>query len=479
MADQASTGAEDEPTVLVTPPSVPRVKPFPVAADPLLGVVLAGAYRIERVLSEGGMGLLYEASHARIERRFAVKLIHVPLASFQEVRARFEREARVMSRVRSDHVVDVIDVVQAPDGRTCIVTELLEGEDLESYALRVGGRLSAGEAVALIRQCLKGLRAAHALGVVHRDLKPGNLFLARDTAGEVTLKVLDFGVAKLGGDKDLTATGVVIGTPAYMAPEQARNATVADVRSDLYAVGAVLYRLVTGRSPYAGSDANGTLIQLMERPPERPSSIERSISAGLEAVIEKAMARDPADRFQNVDEFDRALVPFDTGTLSARSHVTTAGTHEDAAALGRRAKLMRPTAVLAASALSLGAGAAIAAALSLLVAGLSGNKPMDTTEFVLVILGSAVAAIATGVGAGRGLAQAWRNAAMVQARRAQAVSALLVGTCVFGTLELVATLWSVLSNGVQSSPFWAAGRVLLALLAATSVSVLSGLKRRA
>jgi tRNA A-37 threonylcarbamoyl transferase component Bud32 len=486
MDPKARSGAENERTVLaptstagaVTPLHGPRSMVGQPQADPMLGLLLAGAYRVERVLGEGGMGLLYEATHLRIERRYAVKLIHVPLASMEEIRARFEREARVMSRVRSDHVVDVVDVVQAPDGRTCIVSELLEGEDLEQYARRSGGRLAAGEAVTFIRQCLHGLRAAYALGVVHRDLKPSNLFLSRDSAGAVTLKILDFGVAKLGGDAELTATGVVVGTPAYMAPEQARDATLADHRSDLYAVGAVLYRLVTGKSPYAGSDANGTLIQLMEQAPQRPSAIERSITPGLEAVIEKAMARDPGERFQSAEELDRALAPFDGGQGgTTRSHITMAGGGDDAATLGRKARLMRPSAVLSAVGIAMAAGAAVAAALSMLVGGLSEHKEMSTTELVLVIIGAAVACSAAGVGAGRSLAAAWRNVAMVERRRKQFVNALVAGSSVFGALELAALLWAVLHGSEARSPFWAATRVLAALIAATAVAVLG--KRRA
>ncbi|MEY4512994.1 MAG: hypothetical protein RLZZ450_5116, partial [Pseudomonadota bacterium] len=315
-----------------------------IPLDPLIGEVLSGAYRIERVLGEGAMGKLYEAGHLRLDRRFAVKVLHVPLAKRDDMRARFDREARVMSRIKSDHVVDVIDVAVAPDGRACIVTELLDGVDLERHLTLRGDKLPIAEAVYLMRQCLRGLSAAHALGVVHRDLKPSNLFLARDAGERVTLKVLDFGVAKNGGDSELTAAGMVMGTPAYMAPEQARGARFADARSDLYAVGAVLYRLLTGRAPYEETDVNATLIRLMQEAPERPTTHDRSIPPALEAMIEQAMARDPAARFQNAAAFDAALAVFDTGEHDSFGSPDDAtrrtASHAELNTLSRRARLV-------------------------------------------------------------------------------------------------------------------------------------------
>jgi serine/threonine-protein kinase len=437
--------------------------------DPWLGTVLAETYRIEKLLGEGGMGLVYEAAHLRIDRRYAVKLIHLPLAQREDMRSRFDREARVMSRVKSDHVVDVVDVVASSDGRTCIITELLEGMDLEGYLEASGGKLPVGEAVGLCRQCLRGLSAAHALSVVHRDLKPSNLFLAQDSSGKVALKILDFGVAKISGDAELTATGVVVGTPSYMAPEQARGASFADARSDVYAAGAVLYRTLTGKAPFEGEDATATLIRLMQEAPARPTTLDRSIPAGLEAVIEKAMARDPKERFQSVEELDRALVPFDSGALTGLTNVpakvATGPVSADARTLSRKARLVRPMVVLSGATMVLAAGSGVAAALALLVGTLSHTPGLSNTEVTLVGLGALVASLTTGVGVKRALEPAWRNAAMVQVEMARFSRSLLVGATCLGALELGTLVYRafVLRSLDADPPIWAALRVTLAL----------------
>ncbi|MET0284060.1 MAG: serine/threonine-protein kinase [Polyangiales bacterium] len=439
------------------------------SADPLLGVELGGAYRIERVLGEGAMGRLYEASHLRLDRRFAIKLLHQPLAQRDDMRARFDREARVMSRVRSDHVVDVVDVAALPDGRACIVTELLEGCDLERHLEVKGGKLPVGEAVHLVRECLRGLASAHALGVVHRDLKPSNLFLARDASGRVTLKVLDFGVAKHGGDAELTAVGTIMGTPAYMAPEQARGARFADHRSDLYAVGAVLYRLLTGQPPYEEADVNGTLIRLLSEAPRRPTALDRSIPAGLEAMIERAMARDPAARFQDAEELSSALAPFDTGEATIES---LGSSNKAAATLTRRARIVRPLAVLLCALSALAASAGTVAILALLVAGFSKDRSLGTTELMLVYVGGGAALIGAAFASARALHRAWRNAAAVsELSRILGVTMLgFAGT--LGALELGAIVTSTLSahRPAATDPLYACARAITALAVALALT---------
>ncbi|MDB4991604.1 MAG: serine/threonine protein kinase [Myxococcaceae bacterium] len=442
--------------------------------DPLLGVELA-AFRIERVIGEGAMGCLYEASHLRLDRRFAVKVLHQPLAQRDDMRARFDREARVMSRIKSDHVVDVVDVIVAPDGRACIVTELLEGCDLEQHLANSGGKLPVAEAVSLTRQCLRGLAAAHTLGVVHRDLKPSNLFLARDASGRATLKVLDFGVAKHGGDAELTAAGTIMGTPAYMAPEQARGARFADARSDLYAVGAVLYRLLTGHAPYEGEDVSGTLIRLMQEAPERPTALERSIPAGLEAMIEQAMARDPAQRYQTAEELDVALAAFDSGHHdgfgAAESRGARAGAAAEVATLSRRARLVRPLAVGASVLLSLVAGGVVTSGLALLVDSLTKAPRLGETELLLVLLGGGVSFVASLIASLRVVAAAWRNAATVQGLTRYFARTSFAFVATLGTLELTATLVSTFltRRPAASDAFYACLRVLFATLVSVAV----------
>ena len=444
--------------------------------DPLIGAELSGAYRIERVIGEGAMGRLYLASHLRIDRAFAVKVLHQPLAQRDDMRARFDREARVMSRIKSDHVVDVVDVTLAPDGRACIVTELLDGCDLEQHLSAQGGKLPVAEAVSLLRQCLRGLAAAHTLGVVHRDLKPSNLFLARDASGRTTLKVLDFGVAKQGGDAELTAVGTIMGTPAYMAPEQARGARFADARSDLYAVGAVLYRMLTGHAPYEGSDVNGTLIRLIQEAPPRPSALENSIPAGLEAMIEQAMARDPAQRFQNAEALDAALAPFDSGHHDGFGAAATQaeranGASAEVATLSRRARLVRPLSVTASLLLSLCTGFAVAGTLSLLVASLSKLHKLGDTELLLVLLGGGVGASAALVATLRAVRGAFRNAPAVQLLTRHFGRTTLAFAATLGIAELTATVSATLLSHrpIDVDPFSACLRLLLATLVGLSI----------
>ncbi len=453
----------------------PSAEPASALEDPLIGRELAQAYRIARVLGEGAMGRLYEAEHLRLDRRFAIKVLHQPLAQRDDIRARFDREARVMSRIKSDHVVDVIDVTTAPDGRACIVTELLEGVDLERL-LEARGRLPVGEAVSLMRQCLRGLSAAHALGIVHRDLKPSNLFCVRDASGRSTLKVLDFGVAKNSGEADLTAAGTIMGTPAYMAPEQARGARFADARSDLYAVGAVLYRLLTGRAPYDEEDVHGTLIRLMQEAPERPSALERTIPAGLEAIMERAMARDPDERYQSAAEFDLALAVFDSGphdVALADAPSAQVGPSADAATLSRKARLVRPLAVATTALLGLAAGMATASILALFVAALEDAPRLGRSALWLVLIGGGASAALVLTFASRALRSAWRNAPAVQAFTRRFAYTLLGLATALGAQELLATVLTtcLLRRPAETDPLYACLRVAGATALAVAIAL--------
>jgi serine/threonine protein kinase len=276
--------------------------------DPMLGAVLGGSYEIIRMVGEGGMGRVYEARHQRLQsKRFAVKMLHPELARQPEVVTRFQREAEASSVVSHPNVVDVYDVSSSPDGRPYIVAELLQGEELGSHLDRVG-KMTPAAAAHVVRQVCAALGAAHAAGIVHRDVKPENVFLSGDGR---RVKVLDFGISKVGDDKDgLTKTGTVMGTPDYMAPEQARGDRV-DSRADIYAVGAMLYRALTGRKPFEGRDPMATLTAVLTEEPPRPSEIAAGVPLSLEHVIQKAMAKNPAERYQTMAELDAALLPFD------------------------------------------------------------------------------------------------------------------------------------------------------------------------
>jgi len=290
-----------------------------VAADDLVGMTLSGAYRIVRVLGEGAMARVYEAQHVRMGgKRFAIKALHPEIAGHPDIVARFKREAEAAASIESPHVIGVYDVDRAPDGRAFIVSEFLDGKELGDHLVHIG-KMPAGFAVRIVRQLCQALAAAHAKGVIHRDMKPENVFLTGDLA-RPTAKVLDFGISKLDdrGGASITKTGMVLGTPAFMAPEQARGERV-DHRIDIYAVGAILYTLLTGRRPFDREDQAQTLLAVMEEIPPRPRALEPSIPDELELVIQRAMAKSAADRFQTMTQLHDALAPWDSGDPAAPS----------------------------------------------------------------------------------------------------------------------------------------------------------------
>jgi tRNA A-37 threonylcarbamoyl transferase component Bud32 len=281
--------------------------------DALVGTTLCRTYTIVRTIGEGGMGRVYEARHTRIaSKRFAIKTLHPEYLRQPDVLARFQREAEAAASINEPHVVGVYDVDRTPEGRPFMVTEFLEGQDLGAL-LRAHGRLQLGFAVRIVRQCCKALAAAHAQGVVHRDIKPPNVFLTGDPKAPLA-KVLDFGISRIAGREstNLTKTGMIMGTPAFMAPEQARGAKT-DARTDIYALGALLYTALTGREPFDAGDPQAVLVAVLTQDPPRPRAIEPSIPEHLELCVQRAMAKSPDDRFQDMVELDAALAPYDPG----------------------------------------------------------------------------------------------------------------------------------------------------------------------
>jgi serine/threonine protein kinase len=293
----------------------------PEGEDPLVGQVLAGSYEVTRVLGEGGMGRVYEARHRRLPgKRFAVKFLHPDLMRQPEVVTRFQREAEAASNITHPNVVSVHDVNVTGDGQPYIVAELLQGEELGQYLERVG-RLSVPDAVRIVRQICRALGAAHATGVVHRDVKPENVFLTGDVSRleHATVKVIDFGISKVASAGEaLTKTGVVMGTPDYMAPEQARGDRV-DERADVYAVGAILYRALTGKKPFEGLDPMATLTAVLVSEPARPSTLNPDVPLALELVVQHAMAKNTKDRYPTMDALEHELAAFDPDLLSRPS----------------------------------------------------------------------------------------------------------------------------------------------------------------
>ena len=281
-----------------------------MTADALVGRVLGGRYRLERLLGQGGMGAVFEAFHVHLERRVAVKVMPPERAADAEWIARFHREARLTSTIDSPHVVVVSDVGITDDGTRYAAMELLHGEDLR-HRLAARGRLPVAEAVELIRQALAGLAAAHAKQVVHRDLKPDNIFLVPQPGGGELVKLLDFGISKhvggdLGGAPGLTAAGMAVGTPAYMPPEQLLGQPV-DQRADLYAIGAVLFQLLTGETPYQGSTFVELAAKHLTEPVPDVRQLRPDVPAHVAAAIDHALAKEVDARVPTATAFRDAL----------------------------------------------------------------------------------------------------------------------------------------------------------------------------
>jgi serine/threonine-protein kinase len=284
--------------------------------DPLIGKVLGETYQVVRLVGEGGMGRVYEAKHLRLnERRFAVKVLHPDLARDPEIVARFQREAESASSIGHPNVVDVYDVHKTHDGVPYMVGEFLEGQEFGGRLEQLG-RVDVATAVHVARQVCRALSAAHKKGIVHRDMKPENVFLV-DHDGETSVKVIDFGISKVGqgGKTNLTKTGVIMGTPSYMSPEQARGDKV-DHRTDVYAVGAMLYHALTGKKPFETDDPASTLSLVLTEEPTRPRKLNVEIPEGLELVVQRAMAKDSTDRYATMQDLEDALAPFDGGPLA-------------------------------------------------------------------------------------------------------------------------------------------------------------------
>ncbi|WP_437295903.1 serine/threonine-protein kinase [Sorangium sp. So ce426] len=402
------------------------------ATDPMVGELLAGSFCITGVIGAGGMGRVYVAEHIRLPKRFAVKVPHEHFASHREAMARFEREAQTIARVGNEHVIDVVDVVRLKDGRPCMVTELLKGEDLGGLLDQVG-KLPLPTAITISRQVCRGLAAAHATGVVHRDLKPSNLFLMRREGGSVHVKILDFGVAKVLDGADLTRTGSVVGTPQYMAPEQARGSADVDSRADIYAVGAVLYRMLTGERPFPEEEPTRTMLRLLTEDPRRPRDIDKTIPEGLEALIQRAMARAREDRPPSAQELDRLLADFDLQDPLAPSRAlgvgvaATEGAPNDERAtvvipnaqgqsaddVTRKARRARPVASLLSIAVSLAAGAAVFTSAAMVlrrVYGITERRALSQSEVLLAAGAAGALAFIALVATLRVLVGRWRSA---------------------------------------------------------------------
>jgi serine/threonine protein kinase len=271
--------------------------------------VIDGKYRIVRMIGEGGMGAVYEGLHTLIHRRVAIKVLHAGVVERAEAAMRFEREAQAAGRIGSPHIVEVLDLGSLPSGARYMVMEFLEGESLGNRLEK--SVLSPIDLYPIAAQLLDGLVAAHGAGIVHRDLKPDNVYLQQRPSGDF-VKLLDFGISKFGVLNDdsglsMTRTGAVMGTPFYMAPEQARGSKQVDHRADLYAVGVILYECLTGQVPFRASSFNELMFKIALEDPRPIRALAPHVDESLAAIVTKAMSREPAQRYGTAVELRQAL----------------------------------------------------------------------------------------------------------------------------------------------------------------------------
>lgn len=290
-------------------------------STPEVGGLIGGKYRVERLIACGGMGAVYEATHNISGKRVAVKWMLPALGQIKGARERFIREACANARIAHPNIVDIYDV-GTESGSVYLVMEYLRGETLAQRIAR--GTLSEREIITLLLPALRGVAAAHACGVIHRDLKPDNIFLCFNEAGEeIAPKVLDFGISKITTDEvrdlGITHSGAVLGTPYYMSPEQVRGAGEVDVRTDVYAFGVILFEALTGHWPFDAETYNELIVKIATEPTPRASDRNPSLQPGLVAVIQRAMARDPDARYLDIESLALALEPFAGG---ARFRIT-------------------------------------------------------------------------------------------------------------------------------------------------------------
>jgi len=284
----------------------------------LLGSLLGGKYRVRSVLGEGGMGTVFDALHEALGNVVAIKVLHQNQLQKKDSVKRFQHEARAAARIGHPNICEVYDVGTLDDGRPYLVMERLVGETLADRIAAFGG-LPVPEVLDTLNQVLSGLHAAHEKAIIHRDIKPENVFLTQRVGCPPIAKLLDFGVSKVMAqhsqasgfsEMEVTRTGVVLGTPYYLAPEQARGERNLDARVDLYACGVLLYEALTGRRPFRAPNYNALLIAILTASPRPAREMRPDLPPGLDRIVEKALARDVGERYQTALEFQAALQPY-------------------------------------------------------------------------------------------------------------------------------------------------------------------------
>ena len=293
----------------------------PEATDPLLGKVLSDRYRIVKKLGEGGMGAVYEGEHLVIKKRVAIKLLHPQFATSGDIVSRFHQEALAATAIGHEHIVEVNDMGRTPDGAIFMVLEFLAGTDFAGL-LEKEPRLSVGRTVHIVKQVCDGLAAAHAKGIVHRDLKPENVFLVRRSSDPDFVKVLDFGISKFqdnsssSGGRASTKTGAIMGTAYYMSPEQAQGKKSVDHRTDIWAIGVMLYKALSGRYPFDDDAYPMLIVKICTETPTPIGTLRPDVPEGLANAIDRCLTRDVDRRVQTCAELKALIEPFESLTAA-------------------------------------------------------------------------------------------------------------------------------------------------------------------
>jgi serine/threonine-protein kinase len=286
-------------------------------AQTQIGKIIGGKYELIRLLGEGGMGAVYEARHVEIRQKVALKLLHFQLARDAEIRQRFFREAMSAGEIGHENIVEMHDIGRDVTGSTYLVMELLKGESLASRVRREGA-FPVELAVDIMLQTLDALSASHEKGIVHRDMKPENVHLCRLGGRDDFVKILDFGIAKVKDPADgesLTRTGTMLGTAAYMAPEQIAGDREADHRMDIYACGVILYQMLAGRVPFESTSVHAVIYKIMNDDPPPLSESRDDLPGNLEQLVRRAIERNRDHRFQTAADFAQAITPFGSGRV--------------------------------------------------------------------------------------------------------------------------------------------------------------------
>lgn len=424
------------------------------ANDPLLGTVLHDTYVVQHVIGEGGMGRVYEAQHTRLpNKRFAIKVLHAEFAMNAALQQRFQREAETAASIEHPGIVGTYDIGRTSQGWQYMVSEHLRGIDLSTHIER-SAPLDIATITHVGKRLCEAVEAAHAKGVIHRDLKPHNVFLVGDFALGVPtrphLKVLDFGLSRfVDRDSQLTKTGMIMGTPGYMSPEQAHGKST-NPKTDVYGIGAILYAAAVGRAPFAEETPQMTVLAVMSREPDRPRALEPSIPESLEIIIQKAMAREPAQRYASARELHAALLSLE-GRLAPSVLPDRPGSQPPelrGQARGARLRL---------GLLLLVIGAVLGASLSGAAAGflaLSHTRlHLTSTEWVLVTALAVVSSAPLIMALRRLYRRTWSNTALVVEWSERLREPVLAGLCAYGLAALATRSLDELATATPNGLF--------------------------